>query len=213
MRKSPLFDGAFTMVDILVSLAVISVLIGLSIGAFSVIRQNGDQVKCINNLRGLHIAFHQYIADHNHDLPDKNPRRMSAYFGMESDDLYSDSPYTCPAIQRTSNRAVGAFHRNIAINIYATSEKGAEPHKISRIQMPAQMLLFTEGTVMGDAISPTGEVGKVFLSNTRLERLNELLLPHRNLQNAVFVDGSVRQIDEVEFYQGGRWNTPFWRGY
>ena len=213
MRKSPLTSRAFTLVELLASLAVISVLIALSLGGFSVMQKNGDQVKCLYHLRQLHIAFLQYSADHNNDLPDKNPKRMSAYFEVPDADIYSDSPYTCPAIQRTSNRAVGTLHRNIAINIYATSEKGAEPHKISRILMPSKMLLFTEGTVMSDETAPNGKEGKAYLSNTRPERLTELLLPHRNLQNAIFVDGSARQIDGVEFYQEGRWNTPFWRGY
>lgn len=213
MRNSSLLPRAFTLVELLASLAVISVLIALSMGGFSVIQKKGDHAKCLYNLRQLHMAFLQYTTDHNNDLPDKNPKRMSAYFGMPDADLYSDSPYTCPAIQRTSNRAVGALHRNIAINVYATSEKGAEPHKVSRILMPSKMLLFTEGTVMGDEVDPDGKKGKVYLSNTRPERFAELQLPHRNLQNAVFVDGSARQIDGVEFYQEGRWNTPFWRGY
>lgn len=218
MKMSRLPEGdqsgsGFTLVELLVSLAVLAILVALSMSGVGAMGERGDLSRCTHHLKQLHIAFTCFTADHNGVLPDKNPKRLFPYLNLSDNDMFQDTAYTCPAIQRGVNAAVGAYHRSNAINIYATTEKLTDPDKITRIQTPSQMILFTEGTILGDDLSPEGRKGKRYLSTTRLERTDDLLLPHSKRQNAIFGDGSARLIDKEEFYQGGRWNTLFWRGY
>ena len=210
-RKS----SGFTLVELLVAICVLVVLVAMLSGGIGMAHRSVDLSRCTQNLRQLNIAFHSYVTDNNGVLPDKTPKRLYPYLGLTDQESYQNTAFTCPAIQRSENAALGSYNRTSAINIYATTEKIKDPDRITRIQQPSKMILYTEGKAISNVVAPDGSKGKTYFSTTRLEDADELLFPHGNgtRQNAVFVDGSVRLIDKAEFYQAGSWNTLFWRGY
>jgi prepilin-type N-terminal cleavage/methylation domain-containing protein len=60
---------AFTLVELLVTLAVLTVLIALSVGPLRSVRDSGRQIQCVNNLRSLHAAVELYRNDHKNLYP------------------------------------------------------------------------------------------------------------------------------------------------
>ncbi len=52
--------SAFTLVELLITIAVVSLLIGLSVGPLRAVRDSGRQIRCVSNLRTLHAAVELY---------------------------------------------------------------------------------------------------------------------------------------------------------
>ena len=60
---------AFTLIEILVVIAIIALLAGLLFPVFSRAREEGRKASCLNNMRQLGIAFQQYTADYRGKYP------------------------------------------------------------------------------------------------------------------------------------------------
>ncbi len=65
----------FTIVELLVVLAIMAVLSLLVSSGWGFLRERSEQVACANNLRGLYGGFSAYVADHRQwpQLPDPPP--------------------------------------------------------------------------------------------------------------------------------------------
>jgi len=57
-------QNGFTVVELLVAMAVLAMLIGLSLPIMSKVRQSGRVTACLSNLRNLGQAHWQYMGDH-----------------------------------------------------------------------------------------------------------------------------------------------------
>ncbi|MBY0308987.1 MAG: DUF1559 domain-containing protein [Phycisphaerales bacterium] len=60
---------AFTLIDVLVSLAVMAVLIGLMLPALTAIRETSRKVVCSSNIRQIGLSTAMYADDYKHQLP------------------------------------------------------------------------------------------------------------------------------------------------
>jgi len=60
---------AFTLVEILVVVGIITLLAGLSFPVFNRVREGGRKTVCTNNLRQLGLAFQQYLQDSSGRYP------------------------------------------------------------------------------------------------------------------------------------------------
>jgi prepilin-type N-terminal cleavage/methylation domain-containing protein/prepilin-type processing-associated H-X9-DG protein len=67
--RSTIERGAFTLVELLVVIAVIAILAGLLVPAISRGKEEGRKAACINNFRQLHLAWQFYVDDNNGQMP------------------------------------------------------------------------------------------------------------------------------------------------
>ncbi len=68
----PGVQGAFTLVEMLVVIAVIAILVSLLLPSISRAKQKARSVKCVSNLRQLNLGFVTYANDHADQLPPLN---------------------------------------------------------------------------------------------------------------------------------------------
>lgn len=68
-RRQPKATTAFTLVELLVVVAIIAILGGLIFAASGKIRAVGDRTKCIANLRQVGAALSGFVGEHDGTLP------------------------------------------------------------------------------------------------------------------------------------------------
>ncbi len=61
--------GGFTLIDILVSIAIIAVLIGILLPSLAMVRSSTEKVVCASNIRQAGLGLHMFAMDNNDYLP------------------------------------------------------------------------------------------------------------------------------------------------
>lgn len=62
-------NRGFTVIELLVVVAIIAILAGIVVPVFSAVKQKVQQATCVNNMRQLFLAIEQYANDNNGLLP------------------------------------------------------------------------------------------------------------------------------------------------
>lgn len=106
--------GGYTLVELLVVIAVLALLAALGLGALDRVRESGNSAACLKNLRQIGAAAHGYAADNNGVLPAMNEgskgsgnyrynwaQRLAPYLGITGEvDLWSPAipkVFKCPS--------------------------------------------------------------------------------------------------------------------
>jgi prepilin-type N-terminal cleavage/methylation domain-containing protein len=75
---------AFTLIEILVCLLIVSILLSLMMPVFRSSIVNAWQVNCISNLRQIHMALHMYKSDYGDYPPDPARLLVPTYVSAKS---------------------------------------------------------------------------------------------------------------------------------
>lgn len=124
---SPSRNGSWrgwTLVEILVVMAIAAGLIGLLLPAAEHLRARARQIQCLHNLRGIGAAMQLYAQDHEGTLPDMAALRPSKEEDVATLDTvlldYIKDPrvFRCPADneKRLWESTGTSYHWNSALN-------------------------------------------------------------------------------------------------
>lgn len=63
----------FTVIELLVVISIIGLLVSILLPALGAAREAGRATQCLNNIRGIGLAFHMYAADNKETMPGSQP--------------------------------------------------------------------------------------------------------------------------------------------
>src|SRR5258708_39351657 len=78
--------GGFTLVEMLVVMAIIAILMAMLLPAISRAKGKANAISCLNNMRQLNLAATMYASDHDEEFPARRtptnawPHKLKPYY-------------------------------------------------------------------------------------------------------------------------------------
>ncbi|MCF7837228.1 MAG: type II secretion system GspH family protein [Candidatus Marinimicrobia bacterium] len=229
-RNGKSVGEAFTLVELLVVVAIIGLLISLVLPAASSSLARARSVGCLSNLRQYHLGLTLYAVDNGGRVP-----RSGDYFyfkgvrpyvgGPDTTKAYLGRPepavFSCPEAGRRALRDFNAdivqvtygypvvmLHRKVNNPALADQQRG---RNLGSFKTPATSVALLD---VGTRVVQPGSIRYVVASNSLTWQLLQLDLAHPNgSANAVFIDGHAANsgVDQwaVEWTRRIRWEPGF----
>ncbi len=188
---------AFTLLEILVVIGILSLLAALLFPVFARAREEGRKTGCISNLKQLGMAFAQYVSDYDSHYPDSMSYDTPAGIPSTWDILilpYSKSPAVlqCPSDHTATRFQLPGLGSNLYRSYgytYNLSKSGHSdtPHDALIPRPTLTVLLGEREPYLSDGAVPHWTYGHY------LENLGaQVIWRHNDAANFLFVDGHVR---------------------
>ena len=140
-------DG-FTLVELLVVLALVAIVASLAVPAYQRVIQSGRATACVSNLRQISVGLSAYLADNNNVMPTLNTARASKSVDVPVIDntlsryITTPSVFACPADVNGFAQSTGtSYFWNVAINGQSAASLNFLPMLQSgpNVQSPSQI--------------------------------------------------------------------------
>jgi len=223
-------SSAFTLLEILASIAIVAVLAALLFPAIGKMTEKARTAKCLSNLRQLGGAWLAYANDNGGRLASvawKNPSSnadpgIRDYLGLPSslggNPWRMETVFTCPVLQSNPATATEeSFLRTYGVNEFACDlyDKDAvysfQKRRLANINRPSQFAVAMDGTIMPG--SPKSELYAKTCSN-REGKEQWVQRPHGSPAsrgaNVLYADGHVA-LTEASVILNTSSTSPFWR--
>jgi prepilin-type N-terminal cleavage/methylation domain-containing protein len=165
-------DNGFTLVELLVVLAIIGILAALILTPLSRAREKARKATCINNLRQITAAVRMYADDSNQFVPppSQNPDRvwgaykefMKQYVALRGASSQRDALFACPSdtwcyidfngarISQGEHSRAQNDYSSYAFNSgnYHSNFQGIAGQRLTTIKEPAKTILLAEAPAL-----------------------------------------------------------------
>ena len=186
---------AFTLVELLVTIAIIALLAALLLPALSRAKESGRRVACLNNLHQMAIAIGTYSVDSRGRFPDFRSWLYPSIVPAPGNDLSggklfpylnSKAIYLCPTDKRELEKQPPTLKKRDYS--YSMNCRTCHPADLANYLKPAKTFLLMEAKIMPTdftgLVAPTASVstrplafrhnkrGHLLMADTHIETLN-----------------------------------------
>jgi general secretion pathway protein G len=231
-------NGAFTLVELLVTITIIAILLGLGTAAASKVLEKSRETKCVSQLGQIGSAIILYAGDHDGSLP--RPTIKPAESGLGADQMWGkqlgeylplrgNSPtspenevFVCPSAKYTgvSNSAISRSYIGSAGMYYFSSPTAGgsatsgPARKMVAVQNPSQTILAVDGKQSGSiaACASTASWSQVSGDLAKAEPGQLTYLDYRhggNRMSFLYADG---HVEAHSFLERDQILRPNWEG-
>ncbi|MDB6053897.1 MAG: prepilin-type N-terminal cleavage/methylation domain [Verrucomicrobiales bacterium] len=132
----------FTLLELLMVIAIIAILAGLLLPSFTRAKARGQRITCLSNLREIGIGFQMFANDHNHQYPPLVPQRDGgtyevaatsdalAHFLSISNEIVTPKVLACPSDSRIAAqnwKSINKTNVSYAVFLDASPNVSATP--------------------------------------------------------------------------------------
>jgi prepilin-type N-terminal cleavage/methylation domain-containing protein/prepilin-type processing-associated H-X9-DG protein len=234
-RKSP----GFTLIEVLVVIAIITLLAAILFPVFARARENARRASCMSNLKQIAMGVMQYTQDYDEGYPPTNyqsPTPPETGYWTNSGTgkgifwqqiiypyVKNEQVYACPSVSRyrTGNGRLLSGH--YGANRLIVTPDGTPPLKLSAIDSPASVyLIMDSGTYVvnwNSVTAPSGSFNYVpgmgqFVAHTFSNSdTQDDFMNGRHFQgvNMVYADGHLKWLrSEVLYNQASQADHGAW---
>jgi prepilin-type N-terminal cleavage/methylation domain-containing protein/prepilin-type processing-associated H-X9-DG protein len=218
LLRPAFYRGAFTLVELLVAIAIVAVIAALLLPALSRSKLSAQRAQCVSNIRQLALASQMYWDDNGNacflwQLGPTNGGRLY-WFGWLQDGAEGQRAYDatqgplypylkghnvgiCPALNYSLSqfklKATGAAY-GYGYNRFLSTSGGQPVIKINKVQHPAEIALFADAAQVNDFQAPASITNPMleewYYVDTTVDYPNGHFR-HSRLANVAFCDGHI----------------------
>lgn len=204
LRKPP--SNGFTLVEVLVVLAIMAVLASLSLSVFSRVRESGRATTCQSNLKQIAVAIQQYTQDYSGHFPlNSYPLATPLYTGRyPRTDMYWNetiSPYLkvssifhCPSnpLDEPTNYSYNVFELNSVAHA-PQKNKHWDGVPETQVSFASDVVLNSDSwAIYADGLTATGAPTVTSCGELTMEAL------HSGGADFSYVDGHVKWLSAAQ---------------
>jgi len=204
--------SAFTLVEMLVVVAIIGVLLALLLPTIQSVRASARRIKCMNNMRQVDMA----IVRHCHDFSGQFPETSHTVSVPEQAWIYKLAPYLedmdviriCPDDPQGSGRLT-LKQTSYVLNAYVTSETSKGITNMNKLKSTSQVMVFFELAdhrppgAFEDHVHSFNWFKQTFINNKTVynQIVNEITTKrHGGVAHYAFADGHVEAISDEQIH-------------
>jgi prepilin-type processing-associated H-X9-DG protein/prepilin-type N-terminal cleavage/methylation domain-containing protein len=203
--------AAFSLVELIVTVAIITLLAALSFPMLGAYRKSAHQAQCITNLKQLSLALSYYSGENNGLIPGPVIQAgdiwlisLPPYIERTNQDLVERaSPFCCPAARSEYNSPNFTPTYSMNGSLMEVGPLGYSQVRLQSFTQPSKTAMIMDGQL---ALTPPYWLHHVGYGG---DFPNKRDFVHNGSINILFADGHVETRDEEQIPRSG--SDPFWK--